>query len=114
MCCSGNHDHKQNQDKPHYVHNRDNQDIKRANFHGIMMLLCCALPLLLIFSVGVLGLKLGSIGRYAPYLMIVFCLGSHFLMGNHSKQSQENPSLKYTVDDAEDPVQDTHKVGDGS
>ena len=120
MCCSGNHNHdqnqkqNQNQEKSHYVHNQDNQDIKRANFHGIMMLLCCALPLLLIFSVGVLGLKLGSIFRYAPYLMIAFCLGSHFLMGNHSNHRQENPSLKYTVDDAEDPVQETHKVGDGS
>ena len=106
MCCSGNHKHdqNQNQDKSHYVHDQDNSGPARNNFHGIMMLLCCALPLLLIFAVGVLGFKLGAIGRYAPFLMIAFCLGSHFLMGNHSKHRQEIPSPKYTIDDGKDQI----------
>ena len=106
MCCSGNHKHdqNQNQDKTHYLHNQDNRGAKKLNFLGIMMLFCCALPVLLVFAVGVLGFNLGSIGRYAPYLMIVFYLGSHFLMGNHSKHRQEIPSPKYTVDDGKDQV----------
>ncbi|SET05675.1 hypothetical protein SAMN05660297_01245 [Natronincola peptidivorans] len=41
--------------------------------HGLLMLLCCLIPILAILLLPRLGLELGPIGRLAPYAMLLIC-----------------------------------------
>ncbi len=45
-----------------------------------LMLLCCALPLVLILGISVFGLSLGSLAAWLPFAMILLCPLSMFWM----------------------------------
>lgn len=75
MCCSGNHNRNKN----------SNQSSTQGNgFHlpMAMMMICCLLPIIAVSVFGAAGIG-GIISKWAPALMIVVCLGSHFLMKGH-------------------------------
>lgn len=48
--------------------------------HGILMLLCCLIPILIVFLLPRLGFELGPIGRLAPYAMFLICPIMHIAM----------------------------------
>lgn len=48
--------------------------------HGLLMLLCCLIPLLLVAILPRMGLELGPIGRLAPYAMFLICPTMHIGM----------------------------------
>ncbi|AOY74811.1 DUF2933 domain-containing protein [Clostridium formicaceticum] len=48
--------------------------------HGMMMLLCCLVPLAAILFLPRLGIQLGPVGRLAPYAMLLICPLMHIGM----------------------------------
>lgn len=83
MCCSGNHHHNKE------THQESVQEKStRSNFHFPMML-CCLIPIIALFFLGSNGIG-GTVKSLFPFLMIVFCLGSHFLMKGHSHTKNED------------------------
>ncbi len=58
-------------------HNHSNT---HSNLHLWLMIICCALPLILILAIGFFGLSLGSIAAWLPYAMILLCPLSMLLM----------------------------------
>lgn len=65
--------------------------------HGLIMALCCLIPLAAIFLVSVLGISLSSLGTVA---LVLLCPLLHILMmrgmGGHSHGSQGEPSCHDT------------------
>ncbi|SCY16976.1 DUF2933 domain-containing protein [Alkaliphilus peptidifermentans] len=68
--------------------------------HGILMILCCLIPLLLILAIPRFGIELGPLTRLAPFAMILICplmhIGMMFFMfkGKKGDCHQENPQSK--------------------
>ncbi|MCC5911737.1 MAG: DUF2933 domain-containing protein [Clostridiaceae bacterium] len=48
--------------------------------HGLLMLLCCLVPLVAILLLPRLGLEVGPIGRLAPYAIFLICPLMHIGM----------------------------------
>jgi len=48
--------------------------------HGLLMLLCCLVPILAVVLLPRLGLNLGPIGKLAPYAMFLLCPLMHIGM----------------------------------
>ncbi|AOY77764.1 DUF2933 domain-containing protein [Clostridium formicaceticum] len=48
--------------------------------HGILMLLCCLIPLVAILLLPRLGMELGPLGRLAPYAIFLICPIMHIGM----------------------------------
>jgi choline-glycine betaine transporter len=68
-------------------HNHSNT---HNNMHLWMMILCCALPIVLIFAIGFFGLSLGSLSAWLPYAMILLCPLSMFFMMRGMTQDHAN------------------------
>ncbi len=65
-----------------------------SSMHLWMMIVCCALPLVLIFAIGFFGLSRGSFSGVLPYAMILLCPLSMFFMMRgmgHDHGSAETP-----------------------
>lgn len=75
MCCSGNHKH-------HHSKTDAQEDRTGKGLLLPMMIICCLLPALGILSLGATGIG-GSLQRIMPVLMIVICLGAHFILHGH-------------------------------
>lgn len=48
--------------------------------HGMLMLLCCLIPLAAILLLPRLGIEIGSLGRLAPYAILLICPLMHIGM----------------------------------
>ncbi|ABR49414.1 hypothetical protein Amet_3277 [Alkaliphilus metalliredigens QYMF] len=48
--------------------------------HGMLMMLCCLIPLVAIVLLPRLGFELGPIGRFAPYALFLICPIMHIGM----------------------------------
>jgi len=48
--------------------------------HGLLMLLCCLIPILAVAFLPRLGVELGPIGRLAPYALLLLCPIMHIGM----------------------------------
>lgn len=53
---------------------------KKNKLHGVLMLLCCLLPIAALAFFNYRGSAGSSIGQAFPYLMILLCPLSHLLM----------------------------------
>ncbi len=63
--------------------------------HLWLMILCCALPLVLILAISVFGLSLGSLAAWLPFAMILLCPLSMFLMMRGMTQDHTNPETHH-------------------
>ncbi|WP_026475914.1 hypothetical protein [Alkaliphilus transvaalensis] len=74
--------------------------------HGMLMLLCCLVPLLLLALLPRFGVNLGPLGRYAPFAMVLICplmhIGMMFFMFKGNKEDCH--SEKQGVDDKTQPL----------
>ena len=57
-----------------------NHQNRKGKSHGILMLLCCLVPILVVLILPRLGFELGPIGRLAPYAMFLICPIMHIGM----------------------------------
>jgi len=48
--------------------------------HGMLMLLCCLIPLMLVFMLPRLGVNIGPLARIAPFAMLLICPLMHIGM----------------------------------
>lgn len=87
LCCKkGNHNDPSNNSNEEQC----NHNAKSHKFHMLIMLLCCALPILLIGLLPTLGIGGGNVGKLASYLMIILCPLSHiFMMKGMFKSKKE-------------------------
>lgn len=84
MCCSGNH----NQNRPKTFNtNTPDEDKNKGKIHFPLML-CCLIPIALMLLLNALGIGKNLNGLF-PILMIVACVGSHFLMHGHTHQKDQ-------------------------
>lgn len=64
--------------------------------YGVLMLLCCLIPIVAVGILPRLGLELGPIGRLAPYAMFLLCPLMHIgmvigMLKNNSKGDYHRP-----------------------
>ncbi len=60
------------------------------NRHAMLMILCCAVPILLLAAVSTFGLSLGPLSALAPYAIALICpLMMIFMMFGHKHGSEQ-------------------------
>jgi hypothetical protein len=59
---------------------------KLKSNHALVMVLCCAVPMLLLFSL----LLSGKLGTWGYYSFLLFCPLMHLLMPHHGHKSHSN------------------------
>jgi hypothetical protein len=71
------------------------------NRHAMLMILCCAVPILLIAAIGTFGLSFGPLSALAPYAIALMCpLMMVFMMFGH-KHEDEHAHHPQTVIDTD-------------
>lgn len=71
------------------------------NRHALLMILCCAVPILLLAAIGTFGLSLGPLSALAPYAIALMCpLMMIFMMFGH-KHEGEREQLPRPATDAD-------------
>jgi 4-amino-4-deoxy-L-arabinose transferase-like glycosyltransferase len=68
--------------------------------HGLLMLLCCLIPIGLILAVSVFGLSLGPLNALLPYAIVLLCplmmwlmMRGHGADEEHTHTAPQTPSI---------------------
>lgn len=63
--------------------------------HLILMLLCCLIPIGLIFAVSIFGLSLGPLSAYLPFALVLLCPLMMFFMMRGMSNEQDTGHIKH-------------------
>lgn len=77
----------------------------KGGLHGILMILCCLLPILLIVGLPIIGIKSSSLSFLAFLLCPLMHIGMMFMMGKSGndedchKSNERNANIKSEIQD---------------
>ena len=72
-------------------HNNNNENNKKGFLkHGLMMGLCCLLPVILVALLPILGFKALALSSLSSLLCPIMMIGMMFMMGRSHKKGENN------------------------
>ncbi|UZQ51206.1 hypothetical protein [Clostridium kluyveri] len=78
----GNHSHESSEN--FYANNIYSTNHKHKNYHSILMIVCCLLPLVGIIAINYFNIK----NRYLAYFLFLLCPLSHMMMSISEKREK--------------------------
>lgn len=95
------HDNKNNNENTGEHNHNDNQKHKGHWLHMVLMVLCCAIPLLLIFALPLLNVENESLKNLMSGAIFLLCPLMHILMMPlmFKKDKKKNDDNKLSIDD---------------
>jgi len=96
-CHKNNHDEKNTQENEHKKHRN----------HMLLMVLCCALPIVVLFALPLLKINNAGLNKILPFLTLMLCPLMHVLMIPMMMRKDKNKKNTGTLNDQSvlNPVQ---------